>query len=219
MPIFLPRKPDTQPLVVCFCHPVNATISAMVAPPFRFGSAITSSLLDPVRAAFGSLAGFDFLATFVALGVFLATFVALGVFLAGVAFLLALAFAGAPLADRAPPLPFFPAFGFAGVSSGCAASPRPLMRSQMRLAAALLLLKLSTGVTPVRLLKIETSRSAGQALASSASSFWLPKLSKGVAVAAAASSWVENAEMLFCSSMVKVVIIVLLGAALCAVIT
>ena len=25
MPIFLPRKPDTQPLVVCFCHPVCAT--------------------------------------------------------------------------------------------------------------------------------------------------------------------------------------------------
>src|ERR1039457_3514755 len=117
MPIFLPRKPDTQPLVVCFCHPVNATISAMVAPPFRFSSAITSSLLDPVRAAFGSLAGFDFLATFVALGVFLA----------GVAFLLALAFAGAPLADRAPPLPFFPAFGFVACSGfGSSGAPQSL---------------------------------------------------------------------------------------------
>src|ERR1019366_9789794 len=96
---------------------------------------------------------------------------------------------------RAPPLPFFPAFGFAGVSSGCAASPRPLMRCQMRLASALLLLKLSTGVTPVRLFQIATRRSAGQALASSASSFWLPKLSNGVAVGAAASPWVENGEM------------------------
>src|ERR1035438_9597310 len=101
MPIFLPRKPDTQPLVVCFCHPVSATISAMVAPPFRFSNAITSSLLDPVRAAFGSLAGFDCLATFLALGAFLA----------GVAFFPVLAFAGAPLAARAPPLAFLSAFG------------------------------------------------------------------------------------------------------------
>jgi hypothetical protein len=55
-------------------------------------------------------------------------------------------------------------------------------------------------------------------LASSTSSFWLLKESKGVAVAAAASSWLENAVMLFCSSIVNVILI-LLGAALCAVIT
>src|ERR1017187_254534 len=82
------------------------------------------------------------------------------------------------------------------------------MRSQMRATAALVLLKLSTGVTPVRLLKIETSRSAGHALASSTSSFWLLKLSKGVAVAAAASSWLENATISFVSLVGKVVIIV-----------
>src|ERR1035441_1717523 len=193
--------------------PANANTTLRAgSPPYSRKSTlpITSSLLDPVRAAFGSLAGFDFLATFLALGAFLA----------GVAFLLAVAFAGAPLADCAPPLAFFFAFGFVACSGfGSSGAPSPLMRSQMRLAAALLLLKLSTGVTPVRLLKIATSRSAGQAFASSASSFWLLKLSNGVAVAAAASSWFENAEMLFCSSMVKVVIIVPLGAALCAVIT
>src|ERR1019366_5638557 len=101
--------------------------------------------------------------------------------LAGVAFLVALAFAGAPLADGAPPLAFFFAFGFVACSGfGSSGAPSPLMRSQMRLAAALLLLKLSTGVPPVRLLKIATSRSAGHALASSASSFWLAKGSKGV---------------------------------------
>src|ERR1039457_1331503 len=180
-------------------------ISEMVAPPLRWSMAITWAILLPSRGPPPSFA--------------LAAFLALGAALAGVAFLVALAFAGAPLADCATPLAFFFAFGFVACSGfGSSGAPSPLMRSQMRLAAALLLLKLSTGVTPVRLLKIATSRSAGQAFASSASSFWLLKLSNGVAVVAA-SSLFENAEMLFCSSMVKVVIIVLLGAALCAVIT
>ena len=35
IPIFLPRKPETQPRVVCFCQPVCAIISASVAPPLR----------------------------------------------------------------------------------------------------------------------------------------------------------------------------------------
>jgi hypothetical protein len=45
------------------------------------------------------------------------------------------------------------------------------------------------------------------------------KLSKGVWVAAEASSGVEDVTISFCSLIVKVVIIVLLGATLCAVIT
>ena len=62
------------------------------------------------------------------------------------------------------------------------------MRVQIRLTAALAVLKLFTGVTPGRLFQIATRRSAGQAAASSASSFWLAKVSNGVAVVAAASS-------------------------------
>jgi hypothetical protein len=93
------------------------------------------------------------------------------------------------------------------------------MLSQMRPAAALLLLNRFTGSTPGRLFQVATKRSAGQAAISSASSFWLLKLSNGVAVVALASSGEPNALMLFCSSIVKVVIIVLLGAKLCAVMT
>ena len=63
-----------------------------------------------------------------------------------------------------------------------------------------------------------TRRSAGQSSASSASSCWLLKLSNGVAVAAAASSGVACAVMLFSVSMVNV-IVNLLCSALLAVIT
>jgi hypothetical protein len=80
-------------------------------------------------------------------------------------------------------------------------------------------LKLFTGFAPGRLFQIATKRSAGQPAISSVSSFWLLKESNGVAVVAAASSWVPNAVMLFCSSIVNVFIIVLLGATLCAVMT
>jgi len=93
------------------------------------------------------------------------------------------------------------------------------MRAQMRLAAAWALLKLFTGATPGRLLKVATRRSAGQLAISSARSFSLANESKGVVVAAAASSAVANALMLFSASIVKVVIIVFLCSALCAVIT
>src|ERR1035438_4544016 len=93
------------------------------------------------------------------------------------------------------------------------------MRAQIRLTAVLVLLKLSTATTPARLFQIATNRSAGQVVASSASSFWLANVSKGVVVVAAASSGVPNAVMLFSLSIVKVVIIVLLGATLCAVTT
>ena len=143
----------------------------------------------------------------------------LGALLAGVAFLLDLPLAGGLGAACALPLAFFVALDFAGFSSGFAASPSPWMRSQMRLAAALGVLKRSTGSTPGRVFQRATRRSAGQPTSSSASSFWLAKESKGVVVAAAASSAEANAVMLFSLSIVYVVIIVLLGATLCAVMT
>jgi hypothetical protein len=59
---------------------------------------------------------------------------------------------GAPFADCAPPVAFFPAFGFEGAASGfvasgsgCAASPKFWTRFQIWLAAALLVLKPFTG--------------------------------------------------------------------------
>src|SRR5450756_2500123 len=136
----------------------------------------------------------------------LAAFLALGAFLEAVVFLVALALAGAPLAACAPPLAFLSDFGFAGFDSGAVASPRPWMDSQMRPAATLAVLKLFTGFTPGRLFQMATSRSAGQPAASSASSFWLAKESKGVVVVAAASSWVANALMWFSASMINVFI-------------
>src|ERR1039457_1467236 len=179
-----------MPRTVCFSQWKVRASSSKVAPFFRLSIAITWAILLPSRGPPPSFA--------------LAVFLALGAFLAGVAFLVALPLAGAPLAGCARLVPFFSAFGFAACSAcGCSGSPRLLMLSQMRATAALVLLKLSTGVTPVRLLKIETSRSAGHALASSTSSFWLLKLSKGVAVAAAASSWLENATISFVSLIVS----------------
>src|ERR1039458_6065323 len=93
------------------------------------------------------------------------------------------------------------------------------MRAQIRLTAVLALLKLSTATTPARLFQIATNRSAGQPAASSASSFWLAKVSNGVVTVAAASSGVPNAVMLFSLSIVNVVMVLLLGATLCAVVT
>src|ERR1019366_8012193 len=84
------------------------------------------------------------------------------------------------------------------------------MRVQMRLMAALLVLKLSIGTTPGRLFQMATRRSAGQLAACSANSCWLLKLSKGGVVAAAGSSAEANAVVVLCSSMVKVFIIILL---------
>src|SRR5450759_4794591 len=127
----------------------------------------------------------------------LAAFLALGAFLEAVVFLVALAFADAPTADCAPPLALGSAFAF-GVS------PRLWMRSQIRPAAALAFLKPFTGFTPVRLFQIATSRSAGHCPTRLKSSFWLAKVSNGVAVVAAASSGVANALMLFSASMVNV---------------
>jgi hypothetical protein len=121
---------------------------------------------------------------------------------------------------RAPPLALRAAFAFAGRSGcGCSGAPRLWMRFQIRPAAAWELLKLFTGATPGRLLKVATKRSAGQASASSASSFSLANESKGVVVAPAASSAVANTLMLLSLSIVKVFIIVSPLATLCAVIT
>src|ERR1035437_3940872 len=177
-------------------------ISAKVAPFFRWSMATTWAVLLPSRTAPAAF------------------FWPLGTLFVRLAFLPTLLLAGAPLAARAPPLALRSAFASAGCSGcGCSGAPNPWMRAQMRLMAALLLLKLSKGVTPGRLFQIATRRSVGQLAANSASSFWLAKVSHGVAVVAAASSAEPNAVMLFSVSIVKVVMIVFLGATLCAVIT
>ena len=106
-----------------------------------------------------------------------------------------------------------------GSGAGLAASAKPWMRSQIRLAAVLVFLNVFTGATPGRLFQMATSRSAGQPATISASSFWLAKESKGVALAAAASSLEPNAVIVFSLSIVNVVMIILLCAALCAAIT
>jgi uncharacterized membrane protein YedE/YeeE len=61
------------------------------------------------------------------------------------------------------------------------------MRSQMRVAAVLRSWNFRTGWTLGRLFQIASRRFTGQALASSANSDWLLKLSNGVVVAVAAS--------------------------------
>ena len=132
------------------------------------------------------------------------------------AFLVALPFAGAPLAAFAPPLAFLAAFGFVS-GAGLTASPSPSMRSQILLTPALAVLKLFTGSTPGRLFQIATTRSAGQVPASRASSLWLAKDSRGLVVEAAASSAVANTLTLLSASIVNVVIIFLLCSALFAV--
>lgn len=92
------------------------------------------------------------------------------------------------------------------------------MRFQTRLIAVLWSLNFFTGVTPGRLFQMATSLSAGHWVANSANSCSVLKLSKGVVVAAAASSGVPCAVMLFSLSMVNVMLN-LLCAALGAVIT
>jgi hypothetical protein len=91
--------------------------------------------------------------------------------------------------------------------------------SQILVAPALAVLNLNvvTG-TPARLFQIATKRSAGQVLASCASSFELVKNSKAVVIVAVASSWAPNTLMLFSVSMVKI-ILNLLCSALSAVMT
>jgi len=145
---------------------------------------------------------------------------ALGRVLGGGGLLVALPFVGAPWAACAPPLALRSAFGCMGCTgSGFTASPRPWILFQMRLAAVGRSLNFLTGVTPGRLFQMATSRSAGHAAASSVSSFWLAKVSNGVAVAATASSGVPCAVMLLSVSIVKVVIVVFLSTALNAVMT
>src|SRR5580658_5919211 len=109
--------------------------SEIVTPPLRCIRAITCAILLPSRGA--PAASFA-----------LAVFLALGAALAAVAFLVAFPFAGATWADCARPLAFVAALRFAGAAagflasgSGCAASPRSRMRSQILVAATLLVLK------------------------------------------------------------------------------
>jgi hypothetical protein len=87
----------------------------------------------------------------------------------------------------------------------------------MRLVAALRSWNFLIGGAPGRLFQIATSRFAGQDFANSANSGWLLKVSNGVLVAAAASSGVACAVMWLSESIVKVVIVVVLCAAGCAV--
>src|ERR1017187_4209199 len=119
--------------------------------------------------------------------------------LAAVAFFVALPFAGAALADCAPPLAFLAAFGLLGAVAGCAASASPWMRAQMRATAVFGSWSFFAGFWPGKLFRIANWRSAGQAAANCASSCTLVKLSKGVVVAAEASSGVANATISFVS--------------------
>src|ERR1039457_1046031 len=98
-------------------------ISEMLAPPFRWSISITWAVLLPPRMPAGFGAG--------------AAFLPWGAFLAAGAFLADLLFTGAPLADCAPAFGLRVAFGFAGATSGLAASPKLWMRAQMRLGGAL----------------------------------------------------------------------------------
>jgi len=76
-----------------------------------------------------------------------------------------------------------------------------------------------SATTPGRLFQVATRRSVGHALASSASSYSVLKLSNGVVVAAAAASGVACAVMLFSESIVNVMVNLLFCSALFAVIT
>jgi hypothetical protein len=106
------------------------------------------------------------------------------------------------------------ASGFAASGSGCASSPIPWIRVQMRLAqrslAAFRSGRFFRATTPGRLFQVATRRSAGQALVSSVNSCWLVKVSNGVVLAAAASSGLANTLMLFSASIVNVFILNLL---------
>src|ERR1017187_3610585 len=133
-----------------------------------------------------------------------------GAFLAAGAFLADLLFTGAPLADCAPAFGLRVAFGFAGATSGLAASPKLWMRAQMRLAAVVASLNFLVGFSPGKLFRIANRRSAGQPAANSASSCSLVKLSNGVCTATDASSGVENATISFVSLIVNVVTLNLL---------
>src|ERR1035437_9104641 len=119
-------------------------ISASVAPFFRRNMSTTKAPLLFSRGP--------------ALSSVLAAFFPLGAFLAGVAILLALAFAGAPLAARAPPLAFLSGFGFGGFASGLASSPRPWMLDQMRLAPTMADLKPFPGLVPGTAVQIAPQR-------------------------------------------------------------
>jgi hypothetical protein len=134
---------------------------------------------------------------------------ALGRVLTEGGFLVALAFAGAPLAARAPPLAFGLPFGCAGASPCCVAlSPKRWMRSQIRLIAVLVSLNFLIGFTPGRLFQMATSLSLAHAVASSVNSWWVLKLSNGVAVLVAAASALSNTTISLASLMVNVFMIV-----------
>jgi hypothetical protein len=111
-----------NPRTVCRCQPIFSMISARVAPFFRWSMTTTWAVLLPSRGALASCV--------------LAARLPWGAFLAAVAFLVALPFVGAPLADCAPRLAFRVVFGCAGSAAfGFVASPRSWVLFQIRVAA------------------------------------------------------------------------------------
>src|SRR5665811_1767886 len=168
-----------NPRTVCFCQPIFCMISVRVAPLLRCSIATTWAVLLPSRGV-AAPCGF-------------AAFLRWGGFLPAMASWPDFAFAGAPLAPRAPRLALGSAFAFArGSALGSALWPMPWMRAHTWPAAALWLGKRFTGLTPARLFQIATSLSLGQEAARASNSCWLVKLSKGVAVVAAASYTAET---------------------------
>src|ERR1039458_7255398 len=219
-----------NPRTVCRCQPMVFMISEMVAPVARCSMATTWAVLLPSRGAAAASRPSRAFAAVLPLGAFLAGVAFLAALpLSGAP----LADCAPRLAGCTPPLAFPSAFGFAGWSAfgsgslaGVAAdllagapavvppfwvtgSPSPCMRAHTRLMAVLRSVNFFTGVTPGRLFQTARSLSAGHWAARSANSCWLAKESNGVAVAAAASSWVANALMLLSLSMVNVFIWVL----------
>src|SRR5450755_1292205 len=195
-----------NPRTVCFCHPIVCTMSARVAPFLRRSMATTWAVLLPRPGA--AISGVR------------ASCLALGAFFMAVALRDTLLLTGAAIGPGAPPFAWYSAFGLAGCAGWGGTEPAsPPRRFQMRVAAAWWSLNFWIGGTPGRLFQIATSRVAGQDLASSTNSCGLVKLSNGLAVVAAASSGVECAMIWLSGSIVKVVIVVVLGAARFAVIT
>src|SRR5580658_3355579 len=106
-----------NPRTVCCCQPIFSMISTNVAPLLRCSIANTCAVLLPSRGA-GAPSPFG-------------DFLVLAALLAGVAFLVALRLAGAPLAACARALAFLSPFGFAVFAAGFAASAKLWMRPQI----------------------------------------------------------------------------------------
>jgi hypothetical protein len=100
--------PAMNPRTVWRNQPMVFMISSMVAPFFRWSMATTCAVFEPSRGVAATWAPFLPLEA-----------------LAGVAFLVALPFAGAGLADCAPPLAFLAAFGLVAPVRAARRLPSP----------------------------------------------------------------------------------------------